>query len=79
MSARSTETCPDCGSGNYFRPNGHANAMAQCYNCGYNPRFAHSTAGAGMPSDRSAPTRPAKQVSTENNYNPSTIIGHVAE
>lgn len=79
MSARSKETCPECGSGNYFKPVGHANAMSQCYTCGYNPRFAHSTAGAGMPSDRSVPTRPAKQVSTENNYNPGTIVGHVAE
>lgn len=76
-SARSTARCPDCGSGNFFKPDGNPSAMEQCYHCGWNPRFAHSTAGAGMPSDKSAPVRPAKQVSTANNFNPQTIIGHI--
>lgn len=76
-SAFLTETCPDCGSGNYFKPQGVPNAMPVCYACGYNPRFAHSTAGAGMPSDKSAPVRASRQVSTANNYNPTTIIGKV--
>lgn len=58
-----------------FKPQGMPNAMEQCYECGYNPRFAHSTAGAGMPSDSTAPTRPSRQVSTANNYNPQTIVG----
>lgn len=53
------------------------NAMRQCYECGYNPRFAHSTAGAGMPTDAAAPARPARQVSTSNNYNPGVIVGKV--
>ena len=78
MSARSTMSCPDCGSGNIFKPNGHPNAMEQCYHCGWNPRFSHSTAGAGMPSDATAPARPSKQVSTANNFNPQTIVATVS-
>lgn len=77
QSARSTATCPDCGSGNIFKPTGQPNAMEQCYHCGWNPRFSHSTAGAGMPSDATAPARPSKQVSTANNFNPQTIVATV--
>lgn len=78
QSARSTDTCPDCGSGNIFKPVGMQNAMQQCYHCGWNPRFAHSTAGAGMPSDGgSGPATPSRQVSKGNNFNPQTIVGHV--
>jgi hypothetical protein len=70
--------CPDCGSGDYFRPQGTPNAMEQCYACGYNPRFAHSTAGVGLPSE-SGPATPAKQVASgglggKSNYQPSTFI-----
>lgn len=51
--------------------------MEQCYHCGWNPRFAHSTAGAGLPSDNSTPTQPSRQVSTANNFNPQTIVAKV--
>lgn len=77
VSARSTQRCPDCGSENYFQPQGMPNAMRQCYECGYNPRFAHSTAGAGMPTDSAAPAQPARQISTSNNYNPGVIVAKV--
>lgn len=46
QSARDAERCPDCDSVNYMAPKGHPNAMKQCFECGFNPRFAHSTAGA---------------------------------
>jgi predicted nucleic-acid-binding Zn-ribbon protein len=77
-SARMTENCPDCGSTNYFRPHGVGNAMAQCYECGYNPRFSHSTAGAGIPSDAGAAT-PAKQLNPKglSNFNPQNIVAHI--
>lgn len=39
ISAQSTESCPMCQSDHYFKPLGMANAMTQCYSCGYNPRF----------------------------------------
>lgn len=71
-SASLTATCPDCGSGNYFAPQGMPNAMTQCYECGYNPRFGHTTAGAGMPGGQSSgPTRPSKQLNPagKSNFN----------
>jgi hypothetical protein len=83
QSARSTETCPECGSGNVFKPKGQPNAMPQCYHCGWNPRFEHSTAGAGMPSDKSVPVQSARQISGGggaggvSNYNPSNIVAHI--
>jgi hypothetical protein len=61
-SASLTDTCPECNSGDYFRPVGNPNAMIQCYSCGYNPRFAHMTAGGGLPSDASSPAQPARQI-----------------
>lgn len=77
VSARSDAMCPECGSDYIFKPHGNPNAMQQCYNCGWNPRFAHSTAGGGLPSDASTPTQPSRQVSTANNFNPQTIIAKI--
>lgn len=37
-SARSTERCPHCGSGNYTKGD-MAGSMTRCFECGYNPRF----------------------------------------
>lgn len=78
MSARSNATCPSCGSDNYFRPTGHPNSMEKCFECGYNARFAHSTAGAGMPSGGDGgPVTPSKQVAhggLQNNFNPGVFI-----
>lgn len=84
VSAKLTETCPECGSGDYFRPAGQPNAMQQCYTCGYNGRFAHSTAGGGMPSDGSAPTHPSRQIASGgkggvNNFRPQQIIGRIGD
>lgn len=76
--ARHDTNCPDCMGGNYFRPVGQPNAMAQCYTCGYNPRFTQTT--AGLPSgDKSTPSTPAKQTATggaggRSNYQPGVII-----
>ena len=75
-SSRSTLTCPDCGSDHIMKPS--ANVMEQCYTCGWNPRYTQSTAGAGMPSTaETGPPRPARQISTGNNYNPGQIVGTV--
>ena len=78
LSARSTALCPGCGSDNIFKPVGMPNMMEQCYNCGWNPRFGHSTAGAGLPAgEATGPATPARQVSTANNFNPQTIVAKV--
>lgn len=81
LSARLTDTCPDCGSANFFSPHGMPNAMPQCYECGYNPRFAQMTAGGGLPSDSNAPSRPARQLNPKgtSNYNPQQIVDRVGK
>jgi predicted nucleic-acid-binding Zn-ribbon protein len=78
MVAKQDTNCPDCGGTNYFRPVGQPNHMAQCYECGYNPRFTQTT--AGLPSgDKSTPSTPARQIASgglggRSNYNPGAII-----
>lgn len=80
QSMRDTETCPECDSPNYMSPKGIPNAMKQCFNCGFNPRFSHSTAGAsGIGQKNVAPPKPARvQMLNESNFNPKHIIGRVA-
>jgi len=71
ISARSKETCPNCESGNYFRPHGKPNAMPQCYECGYNPRFEQMA--AGMPSSKEGRVQAARQAGTgTDNFNGQT-------
>ena len=78
QSARDSEPCPDCGSPNYIRPHTSKNAMKQCFNCGYNERFAHSTAGASGIGQKNLPTRTARaQTMSESTFNPQHIIGRV--
>lgn len=73
-SARSTERCPECDSGNYFRPQGHPDVAPRCYECGYPVR--HTTSGVvATGTDKAAV--PARQVSTANNYHPTVFIGRI--
>jgi hypothetical protein len=75
-SSRSTLTCPNCFGSNVCKPS--SNMMEQCYDCGWNPRFEHSTAGAGMPTGgQTGPTHASRQVSTANNFNPQMIVAKV--
>ena len=82
-SARHSATCPDCGSENYFSRRQDGNGLLQCYECGYNDRFTHSTHGAGLPGGQSSgPATPSKQVASggaggTSNFSPSTIIAHI--
>lgn len=73
QSARSTATCPECGSGN-MRGGMGLNEMTRCFDCGYNPRFQQQA--AGIPSDRSGGATPSRQITT-GGYNPQKIIGHL--
>jgi hypothetical protein len=79
QSAKDSEPCPDCGSPNYIAPKGHPNAMKQCFECGYNPRFAHSTAGAsGIGQQNVADPRPARAQNVATGAPPmGTVIGHI--
>lgn len=70
--------CPACGSGNYHQPKGMPNAITQCYNCGYNPRFGEQSGTAGIPDSNTGPAQPARQLSTANNFNPQTIVAKVS-
>jgi hypothetical protein len=72
-SATSASRCPNCSSQNY---GGTGDTRPRCYDCGYPIQQTGSgTAGISVPLE--GPTQPAKQVSTENNFNPQGIIGHI--
>jgi hypothetical protein len=79
QSARDTELCPECDSPNYMRPKGVPNALKQCFNCGFNNRFAHSTAGAsGIGQKNVAPPKPARvQRMNTSTFDPTHIVGRV--
>ena len=72
-SAASTERCPHCGSGDYFRAN--PETRARCYTCGY--PILHTT--SGMVSTDRTPATPARQTrqSREGGYQPQNIVGRI--
>lgn len=72
QSLRSTESCPNCYSGNYFAPQG--SQRKRCYDCGY--PITQSGSGAGMPSDSSGPAQKAKQVGSSG-FNPNIIVDRI--
>jgi hypothetical protein len=72
-SATTASRCPNCSSQNY---GGTPDTRPRCYDCGYPIQQTGSgTAGVSVPLE--GPTQAAKQVSTENNFNPQGIIGHI--
>ncbi|MFD9947220.1 hypothetical protein ACFWYW_24040 [Nonomuraea sp. NPDC059023] len=74
-SARLTDTCPDCASGNYMRPPGSQAAM-RCFDCGY--PVVQTGSGAGGATTPGQPATPARQVHDgTSNFNPRQIIGRV--
>lgn len=79
QSAKDDERCPDCGSGNYMRSSQSPNSLKQCFDCGYNPRFLHTTHGATGTGQKDLPIHSARnQVLSENNFRPQEIVGRVA-
>lgn len=74
QSARVSDYCPGCGSGNYMAPMG--TQLKRCYDCGY-PIVQSGTGAGSTGSASSGPTRPAKQVGQDGGFNPQTIIGRV--
>lgn len=79
-SSKVNTACPECDSPNYMSPDNiqsPAHFMPQCFNCGYNPRFMHSTQGVTT-TQSDAPTRVARgQQGNVNNFNPRTIVDRV--
>jgi ribosomal protein S27AE len=72
VSSRSSATCPNCMSGNYFAPQG--TERMRCYDCGY--PVIQSATGSGLPSSSSGPATPSKQVGTSG-FNPTTIVDRI--
>ena len=72
VSSRTSDSCPNCLSGNYFAPQG--TQRMRCYDCGY--PVVQSGSGAGMPSDSSGPTQKAKQVASTG-FNPNVIVDRI--
>jgi len=75
--SRVSSRCPGCGSGNYGRSQLAPEAKARCYDCGYPVVQSGSGVGTGISSPTGGAATPARQVSTANNFNPQTIIGHI--
>jgi hypothetical protein len=75
-SATSYERCPNCSSGNYGKMPGMPEVQSRCYDCGY-PRVQSGTGMPGMHLPSNGNTVAATQISTANNFNPTTIIGKI--
>lgn len=76
QSAINASRCPGCASGNYGSAT--PEAKPRCYDCGYPIQQSGSGMGTGVQGAKpSGPAQPARQISTANNFNPQTIIGHI--
>jgi len=72
QSARETERCPACMSGNYMAPTG--TQRKRCYDCGY-PLVQAGTGVGTTGSD--GPSMPAKQPSQGAGFNPNIIVDRI--
>lgn len=71
-SAKSTDRCPNCNSGNYISVKAHGTFAERCFDCGHNPLFDQQA--AGMPTDPGTATQASRQAGTDqNNFNPKTF------
>ena len=57
-SAKQTERCPECDSGNYMAPN--TGGRHRCFDCGY--PVLQSTSGGGLPSEQGGAVSPSRQI-----------------
>ena len=82
QSAKDSERCPDCDSVNYMRSPQQPNSMKQCYDCGYNERFLHTTHGASGIGQKDLPTYNSRvqnrTAAVEAQFGPmGSVVGHV--
>lgn len=75
QSARMVDTCPDCGSGNYFSAT--PQTTLRCYDCGYPVQQSGSRYGGLTGAHVEGATKAALGNDTTNNWNPQGIVGHV--
>jgi ribosomal protein L37E len=73
-SASKTETCPDCGSGNYH---GFGGSKPRCYECGYPMEQSGSKYGSLTGAQVVGDTKSSIGNDPTNNYNPQGIIGRI--
>jgi ribosomal protein L37E len=74
QSASKVETCPDCGSSNYYGFNG---SKPRCYECGYPMEQSGSKYGSLTGARVVGDTKGARGNDSTNNYNPQGIIGRI--
>lgn len=79
QSARDSELCPDCQSPNYMRSNQSPNSLKQCFDCGFNQRFQHSTHGASGIGQKDLPQFEARSQGHVPDGAPpmGTVVGHI--
>lgn len=78
QSIKDNERCPDCQSPNYVRSSQNPNSMKSCFDCGYNPRFQHSTHGATGIGQQNLPTRSARsQTMSSTPADFGAVIAHI--
>ena len=70
-SAKQSDDCPECGSGNYFS---QGEAKKQCFDCGYPVRQSGSGVSGGAVSG--IPVKAARQVESPT-YIPNQIVGRL--
>jgi len=71
QSAKQTERCPGCNSGNYMAPTG--TNLKRCYDCGF--PLVQSGTGTGVPTDGTV--TPAKQPAVGSGFNPKVIVDRI--
>lgn len=68
--------CPNCGSGNYGKMATAPEAKARCYDCGY-PITQSGSGSPGIKVPTGGAVVAAKQLNTQNNFNPQTIVDRI--
>lgn len=75
QSANLYDSCPDCGSSNYFSAT--PQTSKRCYDCGYPIQQSGSRFGGLAGATVEGTAKQATGNSTENNWNPQGIVGKV--
>jgi len=74
QSAKQTDSCPDCGSGNYMSV---SNAAPRCFDCGYPLEQSGSRYGSLAGAHVEGAARGAAGNDPTSNWNPQGIIGRI--
>jgi hypothetical protein len=75
-SATSADRCPNCASGNYGKSAAAPEAKARCYDCGY-PITQSGSGSPGIKTPTNGAVVAARQLNTQNNFNPQTIVDRI--